>query len=79
MHVTYFINQYLKVSHSFIRREILALERLGMTVRHIALRGGKDEIVDQVDLKERTNTHYVLEGGIFGILSAVLKVPDELY
>jgi len=28
-HIGYFINQYPAVSHSFIRREILALENLG--------------------------------------------------
>ena len=39
MHIAYFINQYPKVSHSFIRREILALERQGVEVQRIALRG----------------------------------------
>ncbi len=74
MRVTYFINQYPKVSHSFIRREILALERLGMTVQRVALRGGKGELVDQEDFEEQANTRYVLESGVFALLSAVLKV-----
>lgn len=74
MRVAYFINQYPKVSHSFIRREILALERLGMTIQRIALRGGKGELVDQEDLEEQANTQYVLESGVFALLSAVLKV-----
>jgi len=74
MRVTYFINQYPKVSHSFIRREILALERLGIEVQRIALRGGEGEIVDQEDLKERANTKYVLEGGALAIFLAILKV-----
>lgn len=73
MRITYFINQYPKVSHSFIRREILALERLDMTVQRIALRGGKDELVDQEDLKEQANTHYVLESRMSALLSSVLK------
>jgi hypothetical protein len=30
--IAYFINQYPKVSHSFIRREIRALEALGARV-----------------------------------------------
>ena len=32
MHIAYLINQYPKVSHSFIRREILALERQGFEI-----------------------------------------------
>jgi colanic acid/amylovoran biosynthesis glycosyltransferase len=73
MRIAYFINQYPKVSHSFIRREILALERLGMTVQRIALRGLNDTLVDPDDLSERENTQYVLDGGKFKILSAVVK------
>ena len=36
MHIAYFINQYPKVSHSFIRREILALERQGVEVQPVS-------------------------------------------
>ena len=39
MRIAYFINQYPKVSHSFIRREILALERQGFEIERLALRG----------------------------------------
>ncbi|MEO6118555.1 MAG: glycosyltransferase [Methylotenera sp.] len=74
MHITYFINQYPKVSHSFIRREILALERLGMKVQRIALRGLKDVLVDPDDLSERTNTQYVLDDGMLRMLLSVFKV-----
>ena len=35
MRIAYFIKQYPKVSHSFIRSEILALERQGCTVQRI--------------------------------------------
>ena len=37
--IAYLINQYPKVSHSFIRREILALERQGIEVQRWASRG----------------------------------------
>ena len=74
MRVAYFINQYPKVSHSFIRREILALERLGITVQRIALRGLNDVLVDQDDLNERKNTQYILDGGLLKIVLAVFKV-----
>ena len=74
MRVTYFINQYPKVSHSFIRREILALERLGVSVQRIALRGLKDVLVDNDDLNERTKTQYVLDGGMFQVVLSVFKM-----
>jgi hypothetical protein len=35
MRIAYFINQYPKVGHSFIRREILALEHQGFSVQRI--------------------------------------------
>jgi colanic acid/amylovoran biosynthesis glycosyltransferase len=73
MRITYFINQYPKVSHSFIRREIQALERLGMTVQRIALRGKDDELIDPDDLKERANTEYVLDSNLLNVLVSVFK------
>lgn len=73
MRIAYFINQYPKVSHSFIRREILALERLGFAVQRIALRGWDAELVDAEDESERSNTHYVLQDGVKGLLMPVLQ------
>ncbi len=72
MRLAYFINQYPKVSHSFIRREILALERQGTTVMRMALRGWDDSVVDAEDQAEQGKTHYVLRGGLRGLLGAVL-------
>lgn len=73
MRIAYFINQYPKVSHSFIRREILALERQGFAVQRIALRGWDAELVDAEDVAERSNTHYVLQDGVKGLLMPVLQ------
>jgi len=53
MQIAYLINQYPKVSHSFIRREILALERLGFEITRIALRGWDEKLVDDEDILER--------------------------
>lgn len=74
MRIAYFINQYPKVSHSFIRREILALERQGFDVQRIALRGWDGELVDAEDLRERERTRYVLQGGLFALVAAVMRV-----
>jgi colanic acid/amylovoran biosynthesis glycosyltransferase len=71
--ISYFINQYPKVSHSFIRREILALERQGFEVQRIALRGWKDVVVDPEDVLEKNRTLYVLRGGVTSLLLATLR------
>lgn len=73
MKIAYFINQYPKVSHSFIRREILALERQGFEVLRIALRGWDGELVDAEDLRERERTRHVLQSGMGGLLLATLR------
>lgn len=77
MRIAYFINQYPKVSHSFIRREILALERNGFEVQRIALRGWDGELVDDEDLRERGRTRYVLQEGLRGLLLPVLQTLRE--
>lgn len=71
--IAYFINQYPKVTHSFIRREILALERQGFEILRIALRGWDSELVDEVDRQERTRTRYVLREGLPALLWSVLR------
>ena len=83
MRIAYFINQYPKVSHSFIRREILALERNGFEVQRIALRGSDDGLVDEEDLRERERTRYVLQDGLKGlvvpVLQALLNRPSRFF
>ncbi|MBM3111232.1 glycosyltransferase [Pseudomonas sp. P66] len=74
MRIAYFINQYPKVSHSFIRREILALERLEVEVQRIALRGWDADLQDAEDISERDKTRYVLQEGVKGLLKPVLQV-----
>lgn len=74
MRVAYFVNQYPKISHSFIRREILALEHQGIDVHRIALRGWSGELADAVDELERERTHYVLQSGISGLLKAACRL-----
>jgi colanic acid/amylovoran biosynthesis glycosyltransferase len=71
--VAYFVNQYPKVSHTFIRREILALEAVGVQVERFALRGWADRsLVDPLDLLERDRTRYVLKRGLFRLLMGAL-------
>lgn len=73
MQIAYFVNQYPKVSHTFIRREIQALERQGFAVLRLALRGWDADLVDADDLVERQQTCYVLQRGVRGLVRPVLK------
>ena len=74
MKIAYLVNQYPKVSHSFIRREILALEARGFEVTRIALRGWAEELPDPVDRNEQARTRYVLRRGILPVLIDALRV-----
>ena len=73
MRIAYLVNQYPKVSHSFIRREIHALEKLGFSILRISLRGWDDELVDKDDFQERKQTRYVLRDGVIPLLAATLR------
>lgn len=74
MRIAYLINQYPKISHSFIRREIRELERLGFDIDRIAIRGWDGEEVDELDLAERRQTRYVLQGGTKALLASCFHV-----
>lgn len=71
--IAYIINQYPKVSHTFIRREILALERQGFEIMRIAHRGWDAELADEEDKQERIKTRYILQGGILAMFWAVMR------
>ena len=60
MRVAYVINQYPMVSHSFIRREIQALERQGIEVLRASVRRTNNH-VDPADQVEASKTFAILE------------------
>jgi colanic acid/amylovoran biosynthesis glycosyltransferase len=59
MRIAYLINQYPKVSHSFIRREIQALERLGVHVLRVSVRK-PEHCPDPADQAEASLTQLLL-------------------
>ena len=71
--VAYLINHYPKASHSFIRREILALERQGFAILRVALRGWKDELADEEDRQERLRTRYLAQTAFLMLPLAVMR------
>jgi colanic acid/amylovoran biosynthesis glycosyltransferase len=73
MRIAYLINQYPSISHSFIRREILALERQGHRVFRISIRGWGEDLQGEEDQQERTRTRYVLRKGALNLISAFVR------
>jgi colanic acid/amylovoran biosynthesis glycosyltransferase len=71
MRIAYFTNQYPAISHTFIRREIRAMEALGVRVFRYALKPGQD-LVDADDKAELRETRYVLESGVGTLLGSCL-------
>lgn len=63
MKIAYLVNTYPLPSHTFIRREIQALERLGWQVHRFAMRNNRPSLVDAADLAEDDLTEHLLKGG----------------
>ena len=76
MRIAYLINQYPKISHSFIRREILewSSSGSGSIFDRIAIRGWDGEDVDELDMAERRRTRYVLRNGTKALIGSCFHV-----
>jgi len=81
MKLGYLMNTYPMSSTTFVRREILALERLGHQVHRFAIRPHATALVDPADLAEAGLTEHVLALGVRRLgLSAVgwmLRHPGQ--
>jgi glycosyltransferase involved in cell wall biosynthesis len=75
--IAYLINLYPAVSHTFIRREIHALERRGIQIDRIALSGWDSDLVDEDDLSERAKTRYTQRDGILAICRDAFRVASK--
>ncbi len=74
MRVAYLVNQYPRTSHSFIRREILALEAEGVEVLRHSLRPLDEALPHELDRREAERTRIVLGEGAAGLARAVAAV-----
>lgn len=74
MTIAYLVNQYPKVSHSFIRREIAGIEACGVQVSRFSIRSCGSELVDEVDKQDLEKTKVVLDVGKVGLLFALLNI-----
>jgi colanic acid/amylovoran biosynthesis glycosyltransferase len=71
--IAYFTNQYPAVSHTFIRREIRALEALGVTVFRYALRSDAN-LVDPEDKEEERRTRHILSASTGAVLRCLAGI-----
>ncbi|MBB4640961.1 glycosyltransferase family 4 protein [Rhizorhapis suberifaciens] len=72
LRIAYLTNVYPKVSHSFIRREIAALERQGFDVHRFSIRTSGETLPDPDDQSEATRTAVLLDGPRMRLFSALL-------
>lgn len=76
MRIAYLTNQYPKISHTFIRREIDAVVRAdsSLEVFRYSIRPTPDRLLDPADIAEQKITDVVLSHGFLSLLLATLKV-----
>jgi len=73
LRVAYLMNTYPLISTTFIRREIHALQAMGVEVERFAMRAWDEELVDPRDVEERSRTTYLLTGNALGLLGSFAK------
>ena len=67
--IAYLVNTYPRPSHTFIRREIQALERQGFEIHRFAMRSDRRSLKDPDDKAEDRLTEHVLERGKLALLA----------
>lgn len=73
MNFAYLMNSYPMTSTTFIRREIEAHERNGVSIVRFAIRPWDQKLVDPADIAESKKVFYLLSGGIGRLTKAFLK------
>ena len=75
--VAYILNTYPMGSHSFIRREVQALERLGVQVLRFAMRPPPTPPMDPLNASEHARCEYVLPKGKTALARAALRLLGQ--
>ena len=83
MRIAYLVNRYPTVSHTFIRREILAIEAQGHQVSRFSVRAAPGDLPDAADRAERDRTIVVLGQSLATLLATaaatLLRSPLRLF
>lgn len=72
MRIGYLMNTYPVTSATFIRREIAAVEALGVDVRRFAIRPWQEPLIEAADRAEAAKTHYLLTAGALRLVGYLL-------
>lgn len=70
--LAYLVNVYPAPSHSFIRREIRALEALGYSIERYSIRRTESPLRDPDDQAEATRTEVLLDAGLLRLCLTLL-------
>ncbi|MCQ1853734.1 glycosyltransferase [Neorhizobium galegae] len=73
MRIAYFTNQYPAPSHTFIRREIVALEARGHRVERYAIRPFRGALKDPEDIGEARRTRHILRTPMIRAFASVVR------
>ena len=71
MKIAYLMNTYPMTSTTFVRREIEALERLGIDVSRFAVRRWEKSLVDPLDQSEQLRTNYLMSHNLTALFLSV--------
>lgn len=74
LRLAYLTTKYPAVSHTFIRRELLEIERRGHHVLRVAIRPGDAAPVDPADIREHERTHHILSQPKARLFTALLSL-----
>jgi len=82
MRIGYLVNMYPRTSHSFIRREIEAVEAAGDEVTRYSVRPLDEDLVNEADRREAARTQVVLDAGVarhvWAVVLLALTRPAKL-
>lgn len=72
MRIAYLVNQYPKISHTFVRREIAALLAEGIQIFRYSIRSSPETLVDPRDQAEALETQVLLGDAKMRVLTALV-------
>ena len=78
MKIAYLINQYPSVSHSFVRREIQALERHNISVERFSVRPSKEAFTSDEDEAEKLKTTYLIGPELLALSVAIINAAVSM-